>query len=453
MTNASTALAAYRDISKTGSSYTFQLTAAERNAMRAATPNSNTLKVRFYLKSIIGGVTSIPYLERNLTIVNGKPTFTSFSYLDTNASTTAITGNNQLLIQGKSTLQATIPSANKATPNKSATMSQYLFSIASFNGSQPYSSSSNVVQNIGAISQSGTQRLNVTALDSRSNTTVAYKDITVIPYTQPLINASATRAGGGFETQTTIHIEGVMSLIQVSGSTKNAVNATNGVKYRYKQSSSSSWGTWTPLTSTTNASGKITTADILINFDNNSQWDIEVSITDKLSTTVQPITLSSGIPILFVDRQKKVGVNKRPQNGDLDVAGKIYSGGQPLMPSHVGQVIFSTTLNTAAKVAAIYGGSWVAFATGRTIVGVDTAQTEFNTVKKTGGSKTITLNTTQIPSHRHNAVNWISSGGFFVGNGSYTTLNVSVPTTATGGGQAHDNMSPYVTCYAWERVS
>lgn len=100
-----------------------------------------------------------------------------------------------------------------------------------------------------------------------------------------------------------------------------------------------------------------------------------------------------------------------------------------------------------------FNTTWVAFATGRTIVGVDTAQTEFNTVKKTGGSKTITLNTTQIPSHRHNAVNWISSGGFFVGNGSYTTLNVSVPTTATGGGQAHDNMSPYVTCYAWERVS
>ena len=46
-------------------------------------------------------------------------------------------------------------------------------------------------------------------------------------------------------------------------------------------------------------------------------------------------------------------------------------------------------------------GTWELIAQGRTLVGVDTADTDFSTVKKTGGSKTVTLTTSQIPSHTH----------------------------------------------------
>ena len=38
----------YRAVSKTGSSYTFNLTEAERNVLRGACPNSNSLSVKFY---------------------------------------------------------------------------------------------------------------------------------------------------------------------------------------------------------------------------------------------------------------------------------------------------------------------------------------------------------------------------------------------------------------------
>ena len=47
----------YRDISKTGTKYKFPLTDAERSALRAATPNSNTLTVYVYIRSAIGGST------------------------------------------------------------------------------------------------------------------------------------------------------------------------------------------------------------------------------------------------------------------------------------------------------------------------------------------------------------------------------------------------------------
>ena len=61
------------------------------------------------------------------------------------------------------------------------------------------------------------------------------------------------------------------------------------------------------------------------------------------------------------------------------------------MPSHVGQVIMSTTLDTAAKVKAIYGGTWEAWGAGRVPVGVNTSDTDFNAPNKTGGSKTVTM--------------------------------------------------------------
>ena len=74
----------------------------------------------------------------------------------------------------------------------------------------------------------------------------------------------------------------------------------------------------------------------------------------------------------------------------------------------------TTILNMVYPVGAIYisinntnpstfiGGTWVAFGTGRTLVGVDTTQSEFSTVEKQGGSKTVTLTKEQLPTHNHN---------------------------------------------------
>ena len=48
-----------------------------------------------------------------------------------------------------------------------------------------------------------------------------------------------------------------------------------------------------------------------------------------------------------------------------------------------------------------FGGTWELIAQGRTLVGVDTTQTEFNTVKKTGGEKTHVLTVAELSSHTH----------------------------------------------------
>ena len=42
-------------------------------------------------------------------------------------------------------------------------------------------------------------------------------------------------------------------------------------------------------------------------------------------------------------------------------------------------------------------GTWTAFGTGRTIVGVDSSDTDFDAVRETGGSKTHTLTIAELP--------------------------------------------------------
>lgn len=108
----------------------------------------------------------------------------------------------------------------------------------------------------------------------------------------------------------------------------------------------------------------------------------------------------------------------------------------------------------------LFGGTWERFAAGRTLVGVDTGQTEFNTVKKTGGAKTVALTVNQIPSHSHKVT--IDDYVYYVGEGATGSgaHDMSEPSTDwvtktanTGGGQAHNNLQPYITVYFWLRIA
>ena len=106
----------------------------------------------------------------------------------------------------------------------------------------------------------------------------------------------------------------------------------------------------------------------------------------------------------------------------------------------------------------LYGGTWVAWGSGRVPVGVNTSDTDFKTVEKTGGAKTHTLTVQEIPNHAHdlNAVNEgvdNPNGGYHPGwtfNKQYTA---QVMSASTGGGQAHNNLQPYITCYIWKRTT
>lgn len=124
----------------------------------------------------------------------------------------------------------------------------------------------------------------------------------------------------------------------------------------------------------------------------------------------------------------------------------------------VGAIYLSVS---AVSPSVFLGGTWEPFGAGRTLVGVDPAQTEFATVQKTGGAKTHTLTLDQIPGHTHEQnVTLHDSSGSFSSNtdcGDYTATARSVAqgvaTGASGGGGAHNNLPPYITCYMWRRTA
>ena len=99
----------------------------------------------------------------------------------------------------------------------------------------------------------------------------------------------------------------------------------------------------------------------------------------------------------------------------------------------------------------LFGGTWEAFATGRTLVGIDTAQTEFNSIEKTGGSKF-------LQSHSHDAINYAT--GYYDGSQTayYTILggsqSGSVRTAVRSAGTGNSgNLQPYVVVYMWKRIA
>ena len=127
--------------------------------------------------------------------------------------------------------------------------------------------------------------------------------------------------------------------------------------------------------------------------------------------------------------------------------------------THVGQIILSTTLNTAAKVKNIYGGNWEAFGAGKVLIGAGSNGGRSFTAGSTGGEYTHTLTINEMPSHTHTVTDryfkrnegdqlGATHGDELLGN-TYTTNT----TSAAGGGQAHNNMQPYVVVYMWHRIA
>lgn len=140
--------------------------------------------------------------------------------------------------------------------------------------------------------------------------------------------------------------------------------------------------------------------------------------------------------------------------------------------------IYMSTVNT--NPGAIFGGTWVKWGAGRVPVGHDPAQSEFNASEKTGGAKTHTLSVGEMPGHRHyppegvpyfvgsspnGTMRKMQAGGALVqseapgADGTWYARLAEAPgftplqTGATGGGGAHNNLQPYITCYMFKRTA
>lgn len=172
----------------------------------------------------------------------------------------------------------------------------------------------------------------------------------------------------------------------------------------------------------------------------------------------------------------------------------------------VGAIYMSTS---STNPGSLFGGTWTAWGSGRVPVGINTSDGDFNTVEKTGGAKTVSLTTAQMPAHSHTVnshnhsipklsgtansagahshtlsfkynsdtvnngkVARITAGGskstgsasdvytmgsagahtHSVSTNAATSGNSSPGTNSQGSGSAHNNMQPYIVCYMWKRT-
>ena len=155
-------------------------------------------------------------------------------------------------------------------------------------------------------------------------------------------------------------------------------------------------------------------------------------------------------------------------NSNLETIGTIANSATLDKVYPIGSIYTSTTDDTVAKVQNRFGGTWVAFGSGRTLVGVDTSQTEFNSVNKTGGEKTHTLTVDEMPRHNHTQIwmnnspsynikaDWTSGSGKSVSisyTGYTAGVGYDVGTNFAGGDQPHNNLQPYITVYMYKRTA
>lgn len=110
-----------------------------------------------------------------------------------------------------------------------------------------------------------------------------------------------------------------------------------------------------------------------------------------------------------------------------------------------------------------FGGTWEAWGAGKVPVGVDTADTDFATVEKTGGEKTHILTESEMPKHSHGLPTFYSNpekenitfadSAFNADKASDGNVSNGGQVISAGGGQAHNNLQPYITCYMWKRIN
>ena len=224
-TAGSASYAAYRAATKTGTSYTFNLTSAERTALRKAA-TGNTLAVKFYLRTRIGDNTFYSSVEKTLTIANPNPTL-SPTVVDNNETTKALTGDANKLIKYYSNAYYTI----NAAPVKEATLSSQ---SATHNGTKKTTAT-------GTFNAVESGSFTFAATDSRGNTSTKTITKTMVNYVKLTCNQDIDISTNGVAT------------IKASGNYFNAsfgaVANTLTVQYRWK-TQGGSYSSWTDMTVT-----------------------------------------------------------------------------------------------------------------------------------------------------------------------------------------------------------
>lgn len=389
-----------------------------------------------------------------------------------------------IYVQTKSKVKLTI---NGAAGSYGSTIKSYSITGGGYSGSAS-------TLTTGFLNNSGTITFKATVTDSRGRVSAeASVSITVTAYSPPYFNSSLSQrclSNGALDDDGTY----IHALVSFGYSTCGGKN-TLKTSVQYKQVAAEQWTdagvTFTSNTAFTYGRGQISTE---------TSYDVRYTLEDAFSTiSVQEIVSTAAVVMDFKNGGKGVAIGKVSEtdntfevaeNWDVKVYGMllkeyIQQFAKTMYP--VGSIYMSVT---STNPATYFGGTWVAWGSGRVPVGINTSDSNFNTVEKTGGASAVTLTASQMPSHTHtftgSSTTTNSAGGHThnigrdtdggAGSSRYTVHSAGTsgaqatsPTSSagahthsltpkgknanTGGGGSHTNLQPYIVCYMWKRTA
>ena len=304
---------------------TVTLTAAQRTTLLTAMASIKSFTGTFAVSSYSGstqiGSTSSKTATVSTTAANSGPTLSGFTFADSYATTTAITGNDQLFIQGYSKLTVT---PGTATAKNNATITNY---TATCNGVS-VSNTTGEALTVGVVSKSGTVAVVLTVTDSRGYTASVSKNITVLAYAKPKVSSLTLRRTNDIEAEMQLVFNGSISAITVDSVQKNSLLY---VRYRYKATSATSYSSYVSILSAVTQSGtSFSYSNLeLRSLASDQSWDVHIQIRDQLNSLSSLdlyYVIPQGTPLVAL-RKQKVGINTPTPEAALDVVGDAKVSG------------------------------------------------------------------------------------------------------------------------------
>lgn len=316
-----------------GTAYrTITLTASERttllNAM--ASVKSFTATIELVTKSgstQIGSASTCTCTIRT-SQANSGPSLSGFTFADSYSTTTAITDNNQVLIQDYSRLTVT---PGTATARNGASIVSY----SAVCSGVTKSNTTGAALSLGTIGTSGTRDITLTVTDSRGYTASVTQSVTVVPYSKPRVSSVSLRRTNDIETEMQLVFNGSISPITVDGTQKNSLLYA---RYRYKLTSASSYNSYTSILGSVSATGSSFSYSNLelCNLDSEASYDFHLQIRDQLNSLTSLdlyFVVSQGTPLVAL-RKKMVGINTPSPEAALHVVGDTRVEGM-LIPDDI----------------------------------------------------------------------------------------------------------------------
>ena len=403
------------------------------NEFTSGSSKTGTLYCDTYSGSTLLGTTSITatFIPNSTT---AKPTV-SFNYTSDSLSQT-LTGNTKGIIGGRSSINYKIT----GTPKHNATISKYYLSNSSSNLPE--------VSKTGTLNNVSGNKYYTRVQDSRGlNSDIL--TITLSPYVN-YVQLAITNCT--FERENDLSNKVYLSL--KGNYFNNNFGATDNeltLKLFYRKQGESSWGNAIDITSYAAISENtfsITNQLIGSNFSYEEVYEFRVVAQDKVVTddsVSSNRTVTEGIALFDIGKNDVLfkGIKLLEY-----IESKVKLNVDLMYP--VGSIYLSVNSTNPSQ---LFGGEWESWGSGRVPVGIDTNDTNFNTVEKTGGNKV--FNGIHLTSYLADG----STQYGFSNIGNYA--NRTIVASGEIGGSVHRGetpinislLQPYITCYMWKRTA